>query len=204
MTCRVADDAQKWRLCALIQIEMTVKKSLFRAYAAPVASEDEAMAFIESHRVPDATHNCWAWLVSPRYRMFDDGEPGGTAGRPILTAIEGQGFENVVVLVIRWFGGIKLGAGGLIRAYGGTASQRLRAGDATIWVKKTRIVCRIPFNIFPIIQARLADWEADSLEQTFEADGVRICLAVPDALLAEVTTIMSDLTRGDIAFTYPE
>ncbi len=81
MTCRVADDAQRWRLCAPIQIEMTVKKSLFRAHAAPVASEDEAMAFIESHRVPDATHNCWAWSVSPRYRMFDDGEPGGTAGR---------------------------------------------------------------------------------------------------------------------------
>src|SRR3546814_18000784 len=76
--------------------------------------------------VPDATHNCWAWRIGDDYRSNDDGEPAGTAGRPILAAIDGQGMDRVVVVVTRWFGGIKLGAGGLVRAYGGTAAECLR------------------------------------------------------------------------------
>lgn len=200
----VSDEIEKWCLCAPVQVKTIVKKSLFRAHAAPVASEAEAMAFFESHRATDATHHCWAWRVMPRYRMFDDGEPSGTAGRPILTAIEGQNFENVAILVIRWFGGIKLGAGGLIRAYGGAASQSLRTGGATPWVKKTRLSCRIPFNILPIVQARLSSWEAEGLEQIFEADGVLLSFAAPDAILENVIALLSDLTRGQITFEYPE
>jgi hypothetical protein len=74
----------------------------------------------------DATHNCWAWRIGGDYRSSDDGEPAGTAGRPILAAIDGQGFDRVMVVVTRWFGGIKLGAGGLVRAYGGAAAECLR------------------------------------------------------------------------------
>ncbi|MGU7895871.1 IMPACT family protein, partial [Escherichia coli] len=87
---------------------------------------EEALAFLEAQREPQATHNCYAYKLGNLYRFFDDGEPTGTAGKPILHAIEAQGLDRVVVLVVRYFGGIKLGAGGLVRAYGGVAAEALR------------------------------------------------------------------------------
>src|SRR3546814_8445542 len=87
-----------------------IKKSRFEAHAAPVASVAEAMAFFAARSDPTATHNCWAYRIGQAYRYNDDGEPGGTAGRPMLQAIDGQGLDRVAVLVVRWFGGVKLGA----------------------------------------------------------------------------------------------
>lgn len=95
------------------QLQLEVRKSRFLAHAAPVADAEAALAFIAATSVREATHNCWAWRIGAQYRFNDDGEPGGSAGRPILAAIEGQGLDQVVVLVTRWFGGIKLGVGGL-------------------------------------------------------------------------------------------
>ena len=103
-----------------------VKHSRFLAQAAPVDSPDAALAFFAEVGDPAATHNCWAYRIGSEYRFNDDGEPGGTAGRPILAAIEGQGLDRVAVVVTRWYGGIKLGAGGLVRAYGGAAAECLR------------------------------------------------------------------------------
>ena len=103
-----------------------IKKSRFLAIAGPVASSEQALAFLGDVADPDATHNCWAFRIGQDYRFNDDGEPGGTAGRPILQAIEGQGVDAVMVVVTRWYGGIKPGAGGLVRAYGGTAPECLR------------------------------------------------------------------------------
>lgn len=96
-----------------------IRKSRFITLAAPIDTAADAQAFIEQHSDLDATHNCWAWKLGAQYRSNDDGEPGGTAGRPILAAIDAQDFDRVVVLVIRWYGGIQLGTGGLARAYGG-------------------------------------------------------------------------------------
>src|SRR3546814_21033265 len=106
-----------------------VRKSRVVAHAAPIADEDEALRFIAGQRDATASHNCWAWRIGERYRFHDDGEPGGTAGRPILAAIDGQGLDQGVVLVMRWFGGLQLGAGGLVRAYGGTAAECLRMAE---------------------------------------------------------------------------
>src|SRR3546814_3379804 len=77
----------------------------------PVEDADAALQALAEVSVPDATHNCWAWRIGDDYRSNDDGEPAGTAGRPILAAIDGQGMDRVVVVVTRWFGGLKLGAG---------------------------------------------------------------------------------------------
>ena len=97
-----------------------IRKSRFLALAAPVPSIEHALAFVREVSTPEATHNCWAYRIGHDYRFNDDGEPGGTAGRPILQAIDGQRMDGVAVVVTRWYGGIKLGAGGLVRAYGGT------------------------------------------------------------------------------------
>jgi putative IMPACT (imprinted ancient) family translation regulator len=96
-------------------LEQIVKKSRFLAVAGPIASEQGAKDFIAAHSDPEANHNCWAWRVGQSYRSSDDGEPSGTAGKPILQAIDRLNLDGVAVVVTRWFGGILLGSGGLMR-----------------------------------------------------------------------------------------
>jgi putative IMPACT (imprinted ancient) family translation regulator len=96
-------------------LETVVKASRFIATVASVSSPDDALAFVAKHRDPEARHNCWAYRCGDQFRFNDDGEPGGTAGRPVLAALEASGLDRAVVLVVRFFGGVKLGAGGLTR-----------------------------------------------------------------------------------------
>src|SRR5690606_38702273 len=112
-------------LAGAASFRQEIKKSRFLAQAAPIADEGEAREFLAQHSDPSANHNCWAWRIGQSYRFSDDGEPSGTAGKPILQAIDGQGLDRTVVVVTRWFGGVLLGCGGLIRAYGGTAASCL-------------------------------------------------------------------------------
>ncbi|GIP34533.1 YigZ family protein [Paenibacillus sp. J2TS4] len=102
--------------------EIVIKKSRFIGHAKPVQTEEEALQFVEAIRKEhwSATHNCWAYLIGERdefQKQSDDGEPSGTAGKPILEVMKNQGLKNIVIVVTRYFGGIMLGAGGLIRAY---------------------------------------------------------------------------------------
>jgi putative IMPACT (imprinted ancient) family translation regulator len=101
---------------------LEVRHSRFLAHAAPVESPTQAMDFVARVADADATHNCWAWRLGQDYRSSDDGEPAGTAGRPILAAIDGQGYDRIAVVVACLFWGIKLGGVGLVRAYGGAAA----------------------------------------------------------------------------------
>src|SRR5687768_5995744 len=125
---------------------LEVKHSRFLAHAAPADSAGAALAFLAGISDRDATHNCWAWRIGHDYRSSDDGEPAGTAGRPILAAIDGQGFDRVVVVVTRWYGGIKLGAGGLVRAYGGAAAECLRTAPRTPIVPLVEADLAFPFE----------------------------------------------------------
>ena len=108
---------------------LEVKHSRFIAQVAPADSPEAALGFLARVADPGATHNCWAYRIGAEYRSSDDGEPSGTAGRPILAASEGQGYDQVMAVVTRWYGGIKLGAGGLVRAYGGAAAECLRRAE---------------------------------------------------------------------------
>lgn len=115
-----------------VQVETVVKKSRFIARCVSIASREEAMAAVDVIRLdfPDARHHCWAYLLgdptdAANAGASDDGEPSGTAGKPILNVISHSGIGDVIVLVTRYFGGIKLGAGGLVRAYSGAASELL-------------------------------------------------------------------------------
>lgn len=112
------------------QFELEIKKSRFIAWAERVNDRKEAMAFLQRARdeYPDARHHCWAYQIgnpkSPsNAAMSDDGEPSGTAGKPILNVLQHKDIGDVMVIVIRYFGGIKLGAGGLVRAYSGAAEK---------------------------------------------------------------------------------
>ena len=182
-------------LAAPASHELIVKHSRFLAHAAPVTDVDGAAAFIASVSVPDATHNCWAWRIGSAYRSSDDGEPAGTAGRPILAAIDGQGLDGVVVVVTRWYGGIKLGAGGLVRAYGGTAAECLRTAERREVVEMAEVDVECPFADIAAVHGALATFDAEKLEEDFRADGVRFRLRLPADHLAALATHLRDATR---------
>ena len=125
--------------------DIEVKRSRFSATCCGgVESPEDAMRLVAEWSDPGASHNCFAFRIGQAVRFSDDGEPGGTAGRPILSAIEGEGLDRVVVLVRRWFGGTKLGTGGLVRAYGGAALEVLRACERAEVVGRSRRTIRFP------------------------------------------------------------
>ena len=173
-----------------------IRKSRFLAQAAPASSAGQALAFLHEMADPAATHNCWAYRIGQAYRFNDDGEPGGTAGRPILQAIEGAGMDQVVVVVTRWYGGIKLGAGGLVRAYGGTASECLRLAEQAPLVPMAHLRVHCPFADLALLKARCGMWQARIERESFEATGAVLELELPASLLDEARSRMVDLTRG--------
>lgn len=173
-----------------------IKKSRFRAIAAPVTSPDEAMRFLHEVADPVATHNCWAYRIGQDYRFNDDGEPGGTAGRPILQAIEGQQMDGVAVQVTRWYGGIKLGAGGLVRAYGGTAAECLRLAERVEIVATTCLLVQVEFAELALLKARLRELQADIAHEDFGARGVTLQIVIADDRISEAQQLVSDITRG--------
>lgn len=185
-------------LLARCEYREDIRKSRFVALAAPVTSAAQAQAFIASASDHGATHNCWAWKVGNQYRFSDDGEPGGTAGRPILAAIEGQDCDQVAVLVIRWYGGIQLGTGGLARAYGGSAAKCLQSGERVELVARVSVSCHCLFGELPLVKARLAEVEAVLENETFDASGATLHLALPEARFAELQRLLADISRGRI------
>ena len=185
----------------LATFEQIVRKSRFLATAGPVADEKAARDFIAAQAVAGANHNCWAWRVGQTCRFSDDGEPGGTAGKPILQAIDGQSLDNVAVLVTRWFGGVLLGTGGLARAYGGTAASCLRAAKRVELVRRRALAMRVGFSDLALVKARLAAAEGVVVQsETFLADGAEITVAVPEAVLDGVAGRLADATSGRISF----
>lgn len=186
-------------LCTLAQpaaASQEIRKSRFVCQAAPVGSPAAALAFLADVADSQATHNCWAYRIGQNYRFSDDGEPAGTAGKPILHAIDGQGCDQIVLVVTRWYGGIKLGAGGLMRAYGGVAAECLRMATRVALVHKTEVALELPFASLAILKARLADFGAACLHEQFGAAGATLRLALPDTQIDALNQLLADLTRG--------
>ncbi|MFT0532356.1 IMPACT family protein [Castellaniella hirudinis] len=183
-------------LIALSRHEAEIRKSRFVALAAPIADARAAQDFLAAQHDPQATHNCWAWQYGDQYRFHDDGEPGGTAGRPILQAIQSQGCDRVAVLVIRWFGGIKLGTGGLIRAYGGTAAECLRLADKTVLREEILARCTCAYADMDRVQARLVAAGAQVESAEFDAQGVIWVLRCARAQASALEALYMDQTRG--------
>ncbi|TCL96068.1 putative YigZ family protein [Rhizobium sp. PP-WC-2G-219] len=179
-----------------------IRKSRFLAHCAPVTDEAEARAFLATQSDLTATHNCWAWRIGQTYRFSDDGEPGGTAGKPILQAIDGQGLDHVVVLVIRWFGGILLGSGGLMRAYGGTAAMALHGAERIEHIAMARGTLRVVFADLALLRARMTSLGALVIEETFIATGADLTVDVPEGLRDPARLLASDVTSGRSALRF--
>lgn len=177
-----------------------VKHSRFLAQAAPVASPEAAFAWLSVRSDRDATHNCWAYRIGTQYRSSDDGEPAGTAGRPILAAIDGQGFDQVVVVVTRWYGGINLGAGGLVRAYSGAAAECLRRADRRTLINMAELRLSCGFADSAEVHAALAAFDAEKKEESFDAEGVRFVLFMPADRIDDLKARLRDATRNRVRF----
>ena len=186
----------RFTLAATARLAQEIRKSKFVANAANVASEPAALDFLRTVSDAGATHNCWAWRIGQRYRFNDDGEPSGTAGKPILQAIDGQQLDGVVVVVTRWFGGIKLGAGGLMRAYGGCAAECLRAAPKTALVEMVRAELTVDFAALAVLRARFAALDVQLDAEEFSASGVNLRVSIPAQRLDELRRLLADLTRG--------
>lgn len=179
------------------QLEQEIKKSRFLASAGPVGTEEEARGFITACSSQEAGHNCWAFRIGDLYRSSDDGEPGGTAGRPILQAIDGQALDRVAVVVSRWFGGVLLGAGGLMRAYGGTASACLRAAERQPIITFAALSVTCAFADEARIRSGLSAFPAALIEtKGFKPDGVQLQITLPSGELNDVIRIIKDISRG--------
>ncbi|MCZ8512591.1 YigZ family protein [Paenibacillus filicis] len=182
------------------QAEIVIKKSRFIGYAQPVETEEEAIRFIEGIKKEhwSATHNCSAYMIGERdeiQKASDDGEPSGTAGKPILEVIKNQGLKNVVVVVTRYFGGIMLGAGGLIRAYTDGAVAGLAAAEQVYRVLHREVLVEIDYTWLGKVENELRG-RGTLMGGNVFADKVTLtCL--PVAAEAEAFTAwMTDITQG--------
>jgi putative IMPACT (imprinted ancient) family translation regulator len=174
-----------------------VRKSRFIAQATEVATPEAAAAFCARSADRDARHNCWAWRVGARYRFHDADEPAGTAGRPILMAIDAQGLDHVALLVTRFHGGIKLGAGGLARAYGGCAAECLRLAPRMALLERLRLRVAVAFDTIGTVHQLLATHAGLRLDERYAPDGIELDLDLPADRRAAFEQALRDATRGD-------
>lgn len=154
--------------------ELRDRGSRFLAWVQPAASEAHAQAVLEQarKRFPDATHHCFASRLGdpPRERSSDDGEPHGTAGRPMLAVLAGAGLSDVVAIVMRWFGGVKLGKGGLARAYSGAVSHALENLEIERKVPQVQLEVTLPYERFGALERLVHPPQVVVVEQTFGAE----------------------------------
>jgi len=180
--------------------EIVIKKSRFIGYGKPVANEEEAIAFIEEIKKQhwNATHNCSAYVIGERdeiQKASDDGEPSGTAGKPILEVMKNQGLKNTAIVVTRYFGGILLGAGGLIRAYTDGAVAAIEASDAIVKVLHQEVFVEVDYTWLGKLENELRNRETRMGETQFTDRVTLTCLPVvseTERFMAWIT----DLTQG--------
>lgn len=185
--------------------EVVIRKSRFIGHVMPVENEEEALSFIEDIKKKhwNATHNCSAYVIGERdeiQRQSDDGEPSGTAGKPILEVIRNQGVKNVAIVVTRYFGGIMLGAGGLIRAYTDGAVLALEAGEVITRVLRREVFVEIDYTWLGKVENELRGRGIQMGETLFTDKVTLLCLPrndEGDAFMAWIT----DLTQGQALVT---
>ena len=183
-------------LAETVVAEYVIKKSRFVVHATPLADQAATLDFFAAVADPAASHNCWAWKLEHTQRCNDDGEPAGTAGKPILSAIEGKNLSQVMVVVTRYFGGIMLGVGGLVRAYGGCAARCL--DQAALLEHHPSCQCQIEaaFEYTGAVHAAADACEALKLQENFNSDGLQLLVEVRLDRLRQLQSLLRDNTRG--------
>jgi uncharacterized YigZ family protein len=183
--------------------ELSIERSRFICTIERVNEPDDAQAFVREMNAEfaDATHNCWAFIAGPpgstnRIGMSDDGEPHGTAGRPMLTVLTHSGVGDIATVVTRYFGGTKLGTGGLVKAYGGAVQHALLTLPRSERIERVDVELTIAYTHISAVQQVLAAHEAEILNQQFGADVV-FKVRMPKANLERLRASVADATRGE-------
>jgi len=184
--------------------EVIINKSRFIGYACPCETEEEALAFLQKIRAKhkDATHNCYAYVIGRNagiMRYSDDGEPGGTAGLPMMEVLKAQGVVNCCVVVTRYFGGVLLGAGGLVRAYTQGAVIALKAAQVVIMEPSQRYLCEVAYPLWDRVAHALKTMPVQLVSSEFTtAVGFTLLVREKDA-----EAMIADLIRlTDAKFEY--
>lgn len=179
-------------------VELIIKRSRFIAIGCALASVDSVDRELAGLQQPGANHHCWAWRFGSQYRFHDDGEPSGTAGKPILAALDRESMDQALIVVIRYFGGIKLGTGGLMRAYGGAAAALLDQSDLTELVPMADLGCRIDFAHADLALRLLQEATDAPIETDYRADGVHLQTQIDARLIDRLKHSLSDALRGQV------
>ncbi len=182
--------------------ELIINKSRFIGYGSPAQTEEEALAFLKSIREKhkDATHNCYAYVIGRNagiMRYSDDGEPGGTAGLPMMEVLKAQGVVNCCVVVTRYFGGILLGAGGLVRAYTQGCVAALKASGVVVMEPSQQYLCEVGYPLWDKVQYALKSLPVQLLGSEFTT-AVTFTLLVREKDAQQVLETLTRVTDGKV------
>jgi len=193
----------------LAQARITVRGSRFLAICEPCRRREQASERIREYerRYHDATHVCWAWRLrsetEPGEAWSDAGEPAGTAGVPIVGALRSAGLENALGIVVRWFGGTKLGRGGLIKAYREAMQEAVEQVAVVTEMPRVEIVCEAPAAMIGELHRLLTGTGAEYLDQSATRDRVGITVSLPVRLVDTLEEQLIAATRGEGALIRP-
>lgn len=184
-------------LAGAVHSELVIRKSRFVGCVQPVADRAAALAVVEGLRQahPGAAHVCWALMAGGRSAANDDGEPGGTAGRPMLEVLRHQDLEGVLATVVRYFGGVKLGAGGLVRAYTDAVAQALLGADKRPLRRLRTLDCAVPYALEGALRRELAAAGA-TLRAVEHGALVHLGFGVDDTVAEALRARIDDATQG--------
>ncbi|HEX5341190.1 MAG TPA: YigZ family protein [Duganella sp.] len=185
--------------------ELLIKKSRFIACVQPMTDRASAQKIVaelwEQH--PGAAHVCWALLAGGQSAAVDDGEPSGTAGRPMLDVLRHQDLEGVLATVVRYFGGVKLGAGGLVRAYTDSVAQALLKAEKIAIIKQRSLICSAPYAMEGLVRREI-EIAGAALNNVQHADHVQFEFSLPDSAAAALITRLNESGHGRILWITPD
>jgi uncharacterized YigZ family protein len=186
-------------LAAPVHSELVIRKSRFIGCVQPVTGREEALAVVAALRAqhPGAAHVCWALLAGGQSAANDDGEPGGTAGRPMLEVLRHQQLEGVVATVVRYFGGVKLGAGGLVRAYTDAVAQALLQADKLPLQKVLQLACSVPYALEGTVRRELQAAQA-VLGEVRHGERVEIAFGVGEDAAPGLRARLNEAGQGQL------
>ena len=187
-----------------VVVTKVIEKSKFIAAALHVDTVEQAVEFVNAKKKKyfDATHNCYAYIVGDKVKFSDDGEPQGTAGMPILDCIKNNNLDFVCVVVTRYFGGIKLGAGGLVRAYSGSCADALHACQVVTMLPCERIQVVVDYSMLKVLRKALLGIALET--DVVYSDVVTLQYLFPATLSTTITNIVSETTLGKGVFNVVE
>ena len=180
-----------------VQHELLIKKSRFIACVEPVTGREQALQRVAQLRTehPDARHVCWALLAGGQSAANDDGEPGGTAGRPMLEVLRHQDLDGVLATVVRYFGGIKLGAGGLVRAYTDAVAQALLTSTKIPRVRQVQLGCTVPYALEGMVRREL-EHSGAALREVMHTSVVTLHFELPETAAADLIDRLGERGQG--------